>query len=264
MSYLETELDAVSTTSPNPGRTDTFRRLTRTEYRNAIRDLLALDVDVASLLPRDDASFGFDNVGVVELSPTLMERYLGAAQKISRLAVGSMAIVPGSRVVTMRPDITQEGHLAGLPFGTRGGTQVAHTFPLDGEYEIEVRLARNRNENVEGLRETHVLEMTLDGTRLELFNVICQCAPVVDQFIQRLVVLALQRVEAGEARLFRIEALLIIVQGGKVAPHPAVEFIQQMIGFKHRITEFPIAFIIVGQCFNMAVDVIQKGLWCIF
>ena len=172
VSYLETELDAVSTTSPNPGRTDTFRRLNRTEYRNAIRDLLALDVDVASLLPRDDASFGFDNVGVVELSPTLMERYLGAAQKISRLAVGSMATVPGSRVVTMRPDITQEGHLAGLPFGTRGGTQVAHTFPLDGEYEIEVRLARNRNENVEGLREPHVLEMTLDGDRLELFTVV--------------------------------------------------------------------------------------------
>ena len=172
VSYLETELDAVSITSPNPGRTDTFRRVNRTEDRNAIRDLLTLDVDVASLLPRDDASFGFDNVGVVELSPTLMERYLGAAQKISRLAVGSMAIVPGSRVVTMRPDITQEGHLAGLPFGTRGGTQVAHTFPLDGEYEIEVRLARNRNENVEGLREPHVLEMTLDGDRLELFTVV--------------------------------------------------------------------------------------------
>ncbi|MDA1092088.1 MAG: DUF1592 domain-containing protein [Acidobacteria bacterium] len=171
IAYLETELDALAATDPNPGRTDTFRRLNRTEYRNTIRDLLALDVDVASLLPQDDASFGFDNVGVVELSPTLMERYLSAAQKISRLAVGSMAIVPGSRVVTLRPDVTQEGHLAGLPFGTRGGTEVEHTFPLDGEYEIEVRLARNRNENVEGLREPHVLEMTLDGERLELFTV---------------------------------------------------------------------------------------------
>ena len=172
LTYLETELDTIATTTPNPGRTETFRRLNRTEYRNAVRDLLALDVDVAALLPRDDASFGFDNVGVVELSPTLMERYLAAAQKISRLAVGSMAIVPGSRVVTLRPDLTQEGHLDGLPFGTRGGTILEHTFPLDGEYEIEVRLARNRNENVEGLREPHVLEMTLDGTRLELFNVI--------------------------------------------------------------------------------------------
>ena len=172
LSYLETELDTVATARPNPGRTDTFRRLNRTEYRNAVRDLLALDVDVAALLPRDDAAFGFDNVGVVELSPTLMERYLAAAQKISRLAVGSLAVVPGSRVVTLQPDLTQEGHLDGLPFGTRGGTMVEHTFPLDGEYEIEVRLARNRNENVEGLREPHVLEMTLDGHRLELFNVI--------------------------------------------------------------------------------------------
>ena len=171
VSYLEAPLDSGAIAAPNPGRTDTFRRLNRTEYRNAVRDLLALDVDVATLLPSDDASFGFDNVGVIELSPTLMERYLAAAQKISRLAVGSTATVPGSRVVTLRPDLTQEGHLDGLPFGTRGGTLVEHTFPLDGEYEIEVRLARNRNENIEGLRELHVLEMTLDDERLKLFNV---------------------------------------------------------------------------------------------
>ena len=172
LTYLETELDTIATTRPNPGRTETFRRLNRTEYQNAVRDLLALDVDVAALLPRDDATFGFDNIGVVELSPTLMERYLAAAQKISRLAVGSMATVPGSRVVTLRPDLTQEGHLDGLPFGTRGGVVLEHTFPLNGGYEIEVRLARNRNENVEGLRETHVLEMTLDGDRLALFEVV--------------------------------------------------------------------------------------------
>jgi mono/diheme cytochrome c family protein len=171
LGYLERTLDDIATAAPNPGRTDTFRRLNRTEYRNAVRDLLALDVDVATLLPRDDASFGFDNVGVGELSPTLMERYLAAAQKISRLAVGSLAITPGSRVVTLRPDLTQEGHVDGLPFGTRGGTVVEHTFPLDGEYQIEVRLARNRNENVEGLRESHVVEVTLDGARLKLFTV---------------------------------------------------------------------------------------------
>ena len=169
---IETALDARADATPDPGRTDTFRRLNRTEYRNAVRDLLALDVDAAALLPRDDASYGFDNVGVVELSPTLMERYLAAAQKISRLAVGSSAIVPGSRVVTLRPDLTQEVHLEGLPFGTRGGATVDHTFPLDGEYEIEVRLARNRNENVEGLRDPHVVEMLLDGERLKLFTVV--------------------------------------------------------------------------------------------
>ena len=172
LAYLETELDTIAAAAPHPGRIETFRRLNRTEYRNAVHDLLALDVDVTALLPRDDASFGFDNIGVTELSPTLMERYLSAAQKISRLAVGSMAITPGSRVVTLRPDLTQEGHLDGLPFGTRGGTVLEHTFPLDGEYQIEVRLARNRNENVEGLRDTHVLEMTLDGERLELFTVV--------------------------------------------------------------------------------------------
>ncbi len=172
LAYLETELDTIVAAAPHPGRIETFRRLNRTEYRNAVHDLLALDVDVTALLPSDDASFGFDNTSVTELSPTLMERYLSAAQKISRLAVGSMAITPGSRVVTLRPDLTQEGHLDGLPFGTRGGTVLVHTFPLDGEYQIEVRLARNRNENVEGLRDTHVLEMTLDGERLELFTVV--------------------------------------------------------------------------------------------
>ena len=172
VTYLESALDNRAVATADPGRTETFRRLNRTEYRNAIRDLLELDVDVAALLPRDDAAYGFDNVGVVELSPTLMERYLTAAQKISRLAVGSLGVVPGSRVVTLRPDLTQEGHLAELPFGTRGGATVEHTFPLDGEYEIEVRLARNRNENVEGLREPHVLEMTLDSERLNLFTVV--------------------------------------------------------------------------------------------
>ena len=140
---------------PNPGRTDTFRRLNRTEYQNAIRDLLALDVDVTALLPRDDASYGFDNVGAVNLSPSLLERYLSAARKVSRLAVGSPLPAPGSRVVVLPADLTQEDHFEGLPFGTRGGVAVDHNFPLDGEYEIQVRLSRNRNENVEGLTEPH-------------------------------------------------------------------------------------------------------------
>ena len=170
VSYLETSLDAALEVSPNPGRTDTFRRLNRTEYQNAIRDLLALDIDVTALLPRDDAAFGFDNVGTGGLSPTLMERYLAAAQKVSRLAVGSQAPSPGSRVAIVPVDLTQESHLEGLPFGTRGGTAVNHTFPFDGEYEIQVRLQRNRNENVEGLTEPHEVEIMLDGERLELFT----------------------------------------------------------------------------------------------
>jgi len=171
VAYLETELDRRAAAVPNPGRTDTFRRLTRTEYQNAIRDLLALDVDVADLLPRDDASYGFDNVGAVGLSPTLLERYLAAAQKVTRLAVGTPVPTPALRVITLPPDVTQEEHVDGLPFGTRGGTIVPHTFPRAGEYEVQVRLMRNRNENVEGLTEPHQLEVTLDGQRLQLFTV---------------------------------------------------------------------------------------------
>jgi mono/diheme cytochrome c family protein len=171
LTYLEGELDRRAASMPDPGRTDTFRRLTRTEYQNAVRDLLAVDVDVTELLPKDDASFGFDNVSAVGLSPTLVERYLTAAQKVTRLAVGSPLPAPAVRVVTLPPDLTQEDHVDGLPFGTRGGTLVQHTFPRDGEYEIQVRLMRNRNENVEGLTEPHQLEVILDGQRLQLFTV---------------------------------------------------------------------------------------------
>ena len=171
VSYLETELDAAAAANPDPGRTDTVRRLNRTEYQNAIRDLLRLEVDVTELLPKDDVSFGFDNVSAVGLSPSLMERYLLAAQKISRLALGSPVPTPGSRVVVLPVDLTQEEHVDGLPFGTRGGTAVRHAFPRDGVYDVQVRLMRNRNENVEGLTEPHQMEITLDGERLQLFTV---------------------------------------------------------------------------------------------
>ena len=167
---IETALDRAAAADPDPGRTATFRRLNRTEYQNAVRDLLALDIDVTALLPRDDSAFGFDNVNAGGLSPTLMERYLAAAHKVSRLAVGSHLPAPGSRVVIVPADRTQEDHVAGLPFGTRGGTAIEHTFPADGEYEIQVRLQRNRNENVEGLTEPHEVEITLDGERLSVFT----------------------------------------------------------------------------------------------
>ena len=169
LAHLETELDQLAEDSLDPGRTATFRRLNRTEYQYSIRDLLALEIDVTELLPRDDAAFGFDNVNAGGLSPTLMERYLTAAQKTSRLAVGSRTPAAGSRVVVLPADRTQEDHVDGLPFGTRGGTALAHTFPADGDYEIQVRLQRNRNENVEGLTEPHDVEVTLDGERLQVF-----------------------------------------------------------------------------------------------
>jgi len=168
---LEKSLDAAAAANPNPGRTETFRRLNRSEYQNAIRDLLALDVDVTSMLPKDDASYGFDNVGVGGLSTTLLERYLAAAQKISRLAVGTPAHSTGVSVVTLPVDLTQEDHLEGLPLGTRGGTVVRYDFPLDGQYEFQVRLMRNRNENVEGLSEPHQMELSLDGAQLGVFTI---------------------------------------------------------------------------------------------
>ena len=171
VSFLESAIDRAAAAHPTPGRTATIRRLTRTEYQNAIRDLLALDVDASALLPADEASYGFDNVTVGDLSPTLLERYVSAAEKISRLAVGRPSRSPGGDTIRIAPDVTQEEHVEGLPIGTRGGTLVPYTFPLDGEYEIQVRLRRDRDEKVEGLSEPHELELLLDRARLQLFNV---------------------------------------------------------------------------------------------
>src|SRR4029453_9910189 len=112
---LETSLDRAAAASPNPGRTASLRRLTRTEYQNAIRDLLALDVDFSSLLPADESSYGFDNVTVGDLSPTLLDRYINAAEKISRVAVGRPSVSPDGETIRIPPDLTQEGHIDGLP-----------------------------------------------------------------------------------------------------------------------------------------------------
>ena len=171
LASLETALDTFAAKAPNPGRTDTFRRLNRTEYRNAIRDLLALEIDAASLLPSDSASYGFDNVTVGNLSPTLLESYVAAAEKISRLAVGRPSLSVGGATARIRPDITQENHIEGLPIGTRGGALVTHTFPMNGEYEITIRLSRDRNEHIEGLLEPHDIELLLDGERLRAFSI---------------------------------------------------------------------------------------------
>lgn len=168
---LATSLDSAAKVKPDPGRTDTFRRLNRTEYQNAVRDLLAIDVDVTSLLPSDESSHGFDNVTVGDLSPTLMERYLSAARKIARLAIGSPSRSPGGDTIRFPPDLTQEEHADKLPFGTRGGAAVPYTFPLDATYEIQLRLARDRNEYIEGLNEPHEVELMLDGERVQLFTV---------------------------------------------------------------------------------------------
>ncbi len=174
---LASSLDRAAAKHPNPGRTETLRRLNRTEYQNAIRDLLAVDIDAAALFPKDDASHGFDNVTVGTLSPTLLDRYLSAAQKISRLAVGAPERSPGGHTVRVPADVTQEEHVEGLPLGTRGGTLISYTFPRDGEYEVQIRLARDRNEHVEGLHETHHVDVLLDRARMKSFTV----SPPTDQ-----------------------------------------------------------------------------------
>lgn len=168
---LSSPLDQAAARQPNPGRTETFRRLNRTEFQNAIRDLLALEIDGAALLPTDESSHGFDNVTVGDLSPTLLNRYLAAAEKISALAVGAPRNQPGGDTFRLPPDRTQEEHVKGLPPGTRGGTLLDYTFPRDGEYEIQVRLTRDRNEEVEGLREPHEVEVLLDRERVQTFTV---------------------------------------------------------------------------------------------
>ena len=164
--WLEGELDAAAAADPNPGRTETFHRLSRTEYRNAVRDLLALDVNVDDLLPADDTSYGFDNIaGVLGVSPTLMDRYLSAARKVSRLAVASPVPSPTAETFRVASDLGQDVRMEGLPFGTRGGLVVEYNFPEDAEYVIEVL--------PDGpLRiEPHDLEITIDGERIELLTV---------------------------------------------------------------------------------------------
>src|SRR6266853_4379463 len=118
VTWLETSLDAASAAKLNPGRTETLRRLNRTEYQNAIRDLLALDIDAASLLPADESGQGFDNVIVGDLSPTLLDRYISAAQKISGLAVGRAQSSLQNDIIRLPADLTQEDHVPGLPIGT--------------------------------------------------------------------------------------------------------------------------------------------------
>jgi hypothetical protein len=167
---LESDLAALARERPRPGRVETLRRLNRTEYQNAIRDLLHLDIDAAKLLPADDSSHGFDNITVGELSPTLLTRYIAAAQKIARLAVGSRTS-PDGATFRVPPDKTQEQRVPGLPIGTRGGALIPYNFPADGEYEIQVHLTRDRNEKVEGLNGSQQLEILLDRKRVENFTV---------------------------------------------------------------------------------------------
>ena len=168
-SWLEVRIDRAAAAQPNPGRTVPLHRLNRTEYQNAIRDLLALDIDVSALVPADDQSYGFDNIaGVVKVSPTLLERYMNAARKISRLAVGASPMAPSGETFRVVSDLSQYQHRDGLPFGTRGGMSVTYNFPRDGEYDIKIQLL----DLFAGapIREPHQLEVSIDGERTTVFN----------------------------------------------------------------------------------------------
>jgi len=165
-SWLEDTLDHAARVNPNPGK-PTLHRLNRTEYANAIRDLLALDIDVTSLLPQDDSTHGFDNIAdALRVSPLLLEQYVTAARKISRIAIGHGAVLPTTEVYRAPADLNQDNRFENLPFGTRGGLFVRHHFPVDATYNIKVKLARNVQEAVIGLQEEHITEITLDGKRL--------------------------------------------------------------------------------------------------
>ncbi len=171
LSWLTSELDRAAAESPDPGRTVPFHRLTRNEYRNAVGDLLAVDVAVSSGRPGDAASYGFDNIaGVLKLSPTLLERYLGAADKISRLAVGTASPFVTVDSFRIPDDRSQERRLPGLPFGTRGGIRIDYTFPQDAEYAISAALARDLNEGMPVYPEAQVLEVSIDRERVATFT----------------------------------------------------------------------------------------------
>ncbi len=170
--YIEVELDRAAAADPNPGR-PAVHRLNRVEYANAIRDLLAVEIDGVTLLPADDAGHGFDNIAeMLSVSPLLVERYMFAARRITRLALGDPNVSPFTETYDVSRDLVQTGRMSeDLPLGSRGGIAVRHHFPLDGEYILTIRLQRNKDNYIIGLAEPHQLDVRLDGARIKLFPV---------------------------------------------------------------------------------------------
>src|SRR5262245_49135635 len=165
--FLETELDRAAAAKPNPGTLPLFHRLSRTEYQNAVRDLLGIsalpkEMDYSVLLPADNISSGFDNIAdLLFVSPSIMERYLDAARKVSRLAVGDPEIPLMVNIHKLHPEQSQDARVEELPFGTRGGLAIRSYFPVDGEYEVSIDVAGTA-------RDPNEIEISVDGERMQL------------------------------------------------------------------------------------------------
>jgi mono/diheme cytochrome c family protein len=171
--FLERSLNEAAAANPNPGRV-AVHRLNRTEYRNAIRDLLGLEIDGKSLLPADEADQeGFDNVAsVLSVSPVLLEGYLAAARTVSRLAIGDPSINPVAEVFKIPTALVQDERTSDdLPFGSSGGAAIHYQFPLDGEYQIKVLLRRQLYLYIIGMGEPHQIDIRLDGTLIRRFEI---------------------------------------------------------------------------------------------
>jgi hypothetical protein len=166
--WLENELDKAGAADPNAGTTVGYHRLNRAEYQNAIRDLLAIDIDATRFLPEDPKSNGFDNMGgAIKMSPDLLETYMKAAMKISREAIG-VSVTPQLTTYKLEDDQSQDDRSEDLPFGTRGGTEAKHYFPVDGEYLVTVRLVRLGTAAIAGLNDEHQIDFRVDGERVDL------------------------------------------------------------------------------------------------
>ncbi len=168
-SSLEASLDRAAAAHPDPGRTEPFHRLNRAEYQNAIRDLLSLDIDATPMLPTDEVSYGFDNIaGVLKLSPLLTERYLNAAQKVARLALGTPA-PPSGELYRVPDQLDQDVRVEGMPPGTRGGTRIDYFAPRDGTYDIKARVGRGIDSDIPHFIGEQDLEISIDGERVHMF-----------------------------------------------------------------------------------------------
>ena len=178
-SWLETELDRAAAARPNPGRPADLHRLNRTEYANAVRDLLGVEIDGTSMLPPDEQSQGFDtNADALTVVPALLDRYLTAAGKISRLAIGDPTLRPGfERYAAVKNNPNERTQLwqterlgEEFPLGSRGGIAARHYFPVDGEYVLRVLLERTIDGPIHGLNVPNVIEIRIDDVRVGQFK----------------------------------------------------------------------------------------------